>query len=78
MVFFLHCLNSTVKVMKGLPWRIGVAKDHAIKRPAKTMRKDHENRPCKETMRKDHEKKTIRKTTRKDHEKRRTDHEKRP
>ena len=33
MVFFLHCLsNSTVKVMKGLPWRIGVAKDHAIKR----------------------------------------------
>ena len=29
-LFFLHCLsNSMVKVMKGLPWRRGVAKDHA-------------------------------------------------
>ena len=33
---FLHGLfssNSTVKVMKGPPWRIGVAKDNATKRP---------------------------------------------
>ena len=36
-VFFLS--NSTVlKVMKGLPWRIGVAKDD--EKTAKSMRKD--------------------------------------
>ena len=41
-VFFLHCLSSSmVKVMKGLPWRIGV---DAIKKITKTMRKDHEKR----------------------------------
>ena len=31
--------------MKGLPWRIGVAKDHATKKITKTMRKDHKKRP---------------------------------
>ena len=60
MVFFLHCLsNSTIKVMKGQPWQIGVAKDHAIKRPRKDL--------AKKTMRKDHENE---KRTNKDHEKR--------
>ena len=68
MVFFLHCLsNSTVlKVKKGLPWRIGVAKDH--EKTAKSMRKDHEKRPCKEktSYEKDHKKRPQEKTMKKD------------
>ena len=75
MVFFhSHCLsNSTVKVMKGLPWQIDVAKDHVCMHAGhnheKTMRKDiayrdHEKRLCKKTIKKDHEKRPQEKTLR--------------